>query len=183
MDEGPREGTSLEALAKLAPAFSRGRSVTAGNASQISDGAAAIVLAGKSTVARLGLNPIARTSGYAHAGVEPAWLVEGPVAATRALEAKTGLRLADFDLVETNEAFAAHAMAKLGAALQDRVNVKDEAMAQGRPLPMSRDGARILVTLLHVLVQRGSRHGLAALCHGGGGGVAQRTLSWCNSFL
>ena len=169
-DEGPREGTSLEALVNLAPAFSRGRSVTAGNASQISDGAAAIVLAGKSTVARLGLNPIARTSGCAHAGVEPAWLVEGPVAATQALEAKTGLRLADSDLVETNEAFAAHAMVEPGATLQDRVNVKDEAMARGRPLGASE--ARILVTLLHTLVQRGSRHDLAAICHSGGGGVA-----------
>ena len=154
-DEGPRAETSPEALAVLAPAFSQGRSVTAGNASQISDGAAAVILAGESTVARLGLSPIVKTSGYARAGVEPAWLFEGPVAATRAPEAKTGPRLADFDLVETNEAFATLA----NSAVLDH------------PLPMNRDGARILVTLLHARAQRGARHGLATICHGGGGGV------------
>lgn len=171
-DEGPRAGTSLEALSNLSPAFSQGRSVTAGNASQISDGAAAVVLAGTSTVERLGLNPIARISGYAHAGVNPAWLFEGPVAATHALEAKTGLKLEDFDLVETNEAFAAQALAN-GVALEydwDRVNVHGGAVALGHPLGAS--GARILVTLLHALMQKGGRRGLATICHGGGGGVA-----------
>ncbi|MQG76083.1 MAG: acetyl-CoA C-acetyltransferase [SAR202 cluster bacterium] len=171
-DEGPRAETSLEALSNLTPAFSQGRSVTAGNASQISDGAAAVILAGTSTVERLGLNPIAKISGYSHAGVDPAWLFEGPVAATRALEAKTGLKLADFDLVETNEAFAAQALAN-GVALEydwDRVNIHGGAVALGHPLGAS--GARILVTLLHALRQKGGRRGLATICHGGGGGVA-----------
>ena len=162
--EGPQAETSLEALSNLTPAFSQGRSVTAGNASQISDGAAAVVLAGTSTVERLGLNPIARISGYSHAGVDPAWLFEGPVAATRALEAKTGLKLA-----ETNEAFAAQALAN-GVALEydwDRVNVHGGAVALGQPFTMSRDGARILLTLLHALMQKGGRRGLATICHGG----------------
>ena len=171
-DEGPRSETSLEALGNLQPAFSQGKSVTAGNASQISDGAAAVVLAGASTVERLGLKPIARISGYSHAGVDPARLFEGPVAATRALEAKTGLKLADFDLVETNEAFAAQALAN-GVALEydwEKVNIHGGAVALGHPLGAS--GARILVTLLHALMQKGGRRGLATICHGGGGGVA-----------
>ncbi len=171
-DEGPRAETSLEALGNLRPAFSQGKSVTAGNASQISDGAAAVVLAGASTVERLGLNPVARISGYSHAGVDPAWLFEGPVAATLALEAKTGLKLEDFDLVETNEAFAAQALAN-GVALKydwNKVNIHGGAVALGHPLGAS--GARILVTLLHALKQKGGRRGLATICHGGGGGVA-----------
>ena len=171
-DEGPRTETSLEALGNLIPAFSQGRSVTAGNASQISDGAAAVILAGTSTVARLGLDPIARISGYAHAGVEPARLFEGPVAATHALEEKTGLKLADFDLIETNEAFAAQVLAN-GIALEydwDKVNIHGGAVALGHPLGAS--GARILVTLLHALIQKGGRRGMATICHGGGGGVA-----------
>jgi len=160
-DEGPRADTSPEALGVLAPAFSQGRSVTAGDASQISDGAAAVILAGESTVARLGLSPATKPSGYAHAGVEPAWPFEGPAAATRAWETKTGLRLADFDLVETNEAFAALALAN-GVAL---VSVHGKAVALGHPLEAS--GARTLTTLLHALVQRRGQRGLAMTRNGG----------------
>jgi acetyl-CoA C-acetyltransferase len=172
-DENPRQDTSLEALSRLKPAFQPdGGTVTAGNAPGITDGAAALVLASEEAVARDGLKPVARITGYAQADVAPEWLFEAPIDGVRRLLEKLDLRLDEFDLIEINEAFAAQVLAD-GNALGfdwDRVNVNGGAIALGHPIGAS--GARVLTTLLHELKRRGGRRGLATLCLGGGGAVA-----------
>jgi acetyl-CoA C-acetyltransferase len=171
-DELPRPDTSLERLAALRPAFAADGTVTPGNAPALSDGAAALVLASEEGVERHALRPLARVLTYASAGVEPRWLFDAPPLAVRKLVETSGLALDDFDLLEVNEAFAAQVLAN-GRELGwdwDRVNVHGGAIALGHPLGAT--GARILVTLLYALRERGGRRGLAALCHGGGGAVA-----------
>jgi acetyl-CoA C-acetyltransferase len=172
-DENPRSDTSLEALGRLRPAFQpEGGTVTAGNSPGITDGAAALVRASDEAMARDGLKPMARITGYAQADVAPEWLFEAPIEGVRRLLEKLDLRLDEFDLVEINEAFAAQVLAD-GNALGfdwDRVNVNGGAIALGHPIGAS--GARVLTTLLYELRRRGGRRGLATLCLGGGGAVA-----------
>ena len=181
-DESPRRDTTADALARLKPAFplpaagDRGDAevgtVTAGNAPGITDGAAATVLASERAVERLGLTPLARIVGYAQAEVAPKWLFMAPVQGVRRLEARTGLPIESFDLVEINEAFAAQVLADGRALGFDwaKVNVNGGAIALGHPIGAS--GARIVATLLHELRRREGRYGLATLCLGGGGSVA-----------
>ncbi len=172
-DEAPRADTSIEALAKLKPAFQpEGGTVTAGNAPGITDGAAALVLASDAAVDRDGSTPLARITGYAQADVAPEWLFEAPIQGVRRLLDKLDAKLDDFDLIEINEAFAAQVLAdgnELGFDW-DRVNVNGGAIALGHPIGAS--GARVLTTLLYALKHRGGRRGLATLCLGGGGAVA-----------
>ncbi|MDQ9128975.1 acetyl-CoA C-acetyltransferase [Serratia fonticola] len=171
-DEFPKAATTAEGLAKLRPAFSKDGSVTAGNASGINDGAAALVVMAESHARQLGLTPLARIRGYASGGVAPALMGMGPVPATLNALKKTGLTLADIDLIEANEAFAAQFLAvgkTLGFA-EERVNVNGGAIALGHPIGAS--GARILVTLLHALQARDKTLGLATLCIGGGQGTS-----------
>jgi acetyl-CoA C-acetyltransferase len=173
-DEGPRPDTSAEALAKLKPAFQTDGTgtVTAGNAPGITDGAAALVLASAEEAERQGLKPMARIIGYAQADVAPEWLFEAPIDGVQRLVDKVGIPLADFDLIEINEAFAAQVLAD-GNALGfdwDNVNVNGGAVALGHPIGAS--GARVLTTLLYALRHRGGKRGLATLCLGGGGAVA-----------
>ncbi len=171
-DEYPRFGTTLEALAKLRPAFDREGTVTAGNASGINDGAAALVVMSGREAERRGIEPLARIVSWAQAGVDPAIMGTGPIpAARRALE-KAGWSVEDLDLVEANEAFAAQAIAvnrELGWD-PEKVNVNGGAIALGHPIGAS--GARILTTLLHEMKRRSARRGLATLCIGGGMGIA-----------
>ncbi len=171
-DEGPRADTSIEVLAKLQPAFTPSGTVTAGNAPGFTDGAAAVVVAGDDQVSAHGLTPLARIVGYASAATDPLWLFEAPELALKKLLERTATRLADWDLLEINEAFAAQIVAN-GKALGwdwERVNVNGGAIALGHPLGAT--GARLVVTLLHALRARGQRRGIAGLCHGGGGAVA-----------
>ena len=171
-DESPRADTSIEALAKLTPAFTGNGLVTAGNAPGLTDGAAAVVVAGESAVTQHDLQPLARVVAHATAGTDPLWLFDAPVDAIRKLLAKTGTTLDDYDLIEVNEAFAAQILAN-GKVLGwdwDKVNVNGGAIALGHPVGAT--GARIVVTLLNALQQRGGKRGLAGLCHGGGGAVA-----------
>jgi acetyl-CoA C-acetyltransferase len=181
-DEGPRRDTSIEALARLRPAFElpaggdRGDAtegtVTAGNSPGITDGAAATVVASERIVERYGLTPLARIVGYAQAEVEPKWLFLAPVEGVRRLLDRIELPIEAFDLIEINEAFAAQTVAdgrELGFDW-DRVNVNGGAIALGHPIGAS--GARIVATLLHELRRREGRYGLATLCLGGGGSVA-----------
>ncbi len=171
-DECPRADTSLEALAALKPAFRAGGKVTAGNAPGLSDGAAALVLMSGAQARELGCRPMARITGYAQAAVEPKWLFIAPAYAIRNLLKRTGLSLADFDLLEVNEAFAAQVLAD-GRELGwdwERLNVRGGAVALGHPIGAS--GARVLVTLLYALRDLGKARGLAALCLGGGEAVA-----------
>ena len=171
-EEGIRADTTLESLAALRPAFTADGVLTAGNSSQLSDGAAALVLASEKAVKQYGLKPVARLLGGAYAGVESWRFVEGPVPAIRKLMAKLGTDVADFDLVENNEAFALNNVL-LRRALgipYDKINVYGGAIALGHPIGAS--GARIIVTLLNALQQEGKRRGIAALCHGVGGGTA-----------
>lgn len=172
VDESPRSDTSLEALAKLAPAFKPGGSVTAGNAPGLSDGAAALVVTEAGLARENGLQTLARIVGYASAGIEPKWIFAAPVLAVRKLLANTGQDINDFDLIEVNEAFSAQILAN-GKELKwdwEKVNVHGGGVALGHPIGAS--GARILVTLIHALEDRGLRKGMAALCLGGGGAVA-----------
>ena len=182
VDEGPRRDTSAELLARLPAVFplpdgedrgdaTRG-TVTAGNAPGITDGAAATVVASERAVEQYGLQPLARIVGYAQAETTPKWLFLAPIEGVRALERRTGLAPADYDLVEVNEAFAAQVLAdgrELGFDWA-KVNVNGGAIALGHPIGAS--GARIVATLLHELRRRGGRYGLATLCLGGGGSVA-----------
>ncbi|HDW3954484.1 TPA: acetyl-CoA C-acetyltransferase [Escherichia coli] len=172
-DEQPRSGTQLEKLAQLKPAFLPGAgSVTAGNASSINDGAAAVMLMRASKAAELGLPVLARVAGYAVSGVDPAFMGIGPVAATRECLKRCGWTLEDIDLIEANEAFAAQALA-VGDELNwdcDKVNVNGGAIALGHPIGAS--GCRILVTLIYEMARRNAQKGLATLCVGGGQGVA-----------
>jgi acetyl-CoA acyltransferase len=171
-DEGPRRDTSMEALAKLKPAFHVSGSVTAGNSSQTSDGAAAVLLMSESRARSLGLTPLGRWIGYATAGVAPERFGIGPVPAVRKLLGRLGLALADIDLVELNEAFAAQVLACLRDLDIDpaRLNVNGGAIALGHPLGCT--GARLTTTLLHEMGRRQSRLGLITLCVGGGMGAA-----------
>lgn len=171
-DEFPREGTTMEVLAKLRPAFKKGGTVTAGNASGLNDGAAALVLMTADKAKELGLKPMAKIVSYASAGVDPAIMGIGPIPASRKALAKTGLEVKDMDLVEANEAFAAQTV-EVGRELQldwDKTNVNGGAIALGHPIGAS--GARILVTLLYALKHRNKKLGLATLCIGGGMGTA-----------
>ncbi|MBA1275267.1 acetyl-CoA C-acetyltransferase [Stutzerimonas azotifigens] len=171
-DEQPRAGTTAEALAKLKPAFKKDGSVTAGNASSLNDGAAAVLLMSADKARSLGLPVLARIAAYANAGVDPAIMGIGPVSATRRCLEKAGWTLDQLDLIEANEAFAAQALS-VGQELgwdSERVNVNGGAIALGHPIGAS--GCRVLVTLLHELIRRDGRRGLATLCIGGGQGVA-----------
>jgi acetyl-CoA C-acetyltransferase len=171
-DEGPRADTTSEALARLQPAFTPSGTVTAGNAPGFTDGAAAVIVAGHETVQAHGLTPMARIVGYASAATDPLWLFEAPEMALRKLLERTATTIDDWDLLEINEAFAAQIVAN-GKAMHwdwERVNVNGGAIALGHPLGAT--GARLVVTLLHALQQRGKSRGIAGLCHGGGGAVA-----------
>jgi acetyl-CoA C-acetyltransferase len=171
-DEFPRFGTTMEALQKLRPAFQKDGTVTAGNASGINDGAAAVVLMTAAEAAKRGATPIARIVSWATAGVEPAVMGSGPIPASRKALQKAGWKIDDVDLVESNEAFAAQscAVAKDLGFDMSKVNVNGGAIALGHPIGAS--GARVLVTLLHEMVKRDAKRGLATLCIGGGMGVA-----------
>ena len=171
-DEHIRPETTLEALVKLAPAFAADGTVTAGNSSGINDGAAALVLAAADEVDRRGVVSLGRIAGWAHAGVDPEVMGLGPIPATRKLLARLGWQVADVDLWEVNEAFAAQSLAVIRDLGLDaaRVNVNGGAIALGHPIGAS--GARILVTLVHEMQRRNVRRGVATLCIGGGMGIA-----------
>ncbi|MBC3422835.1 MULTISPECIES: acetyl-CoA C-acetyltransferase [unclassified Pseudomonas] len=171
-DEQPRPGTSAESLGKLRAAFKKDGSVTAGNASSLNDGAAAVLLMSVDKAKALGLPVLARITGYASAGVDPAIMGIGPVSATQRCLQKAGWQLSDLDLIEANEAFAAQALAVGKELAWDaaKVNVNGGAIALGHPIGAS--GCRVLVTLLHEMIKRDAKKGLATLCIGGGQGVA-----------
>ena len=171
-DEFPRAGTTVDALAKLRPAFKKDGSVTAGNASGINDGAASLIVMSAEKAAALGLKPLARVLGYGSAGVDPAVMGLGPINATKKALKNSSLSLSDIELIEANEAFAAQSLgvAKELGFNMDIVNVNGGAIALGHPIGAS--GARILVTLLYEMAKRENRYGLATLCIGGGQGVS-----------
>jgi acetyl-CoA C-acetyltransferase len=171
-DEHPRDGATLDSLQKLAPVFRKSGTVHAGNSSGITDGAAAVVVLSEEKATGLGVEPMARIVGYASAGVDPAVMGIGPVPAVRKLLEKTGLRLEDIDLIELNEAFAAQVIAchrELGFD-PERLNVNGGAIALGHPIGAT--GARIVVTLVHEMVRRKAKRGIATLCISGGMGLA-----------
>ena len=171
-DEYPKHGTTLDAISKLRPAFDKEGTVTAGNASGINDGAAAVVLMKASEAAKLGKTPLARIVSWAQAGVDPKIMGTGPIPASRAALKKAGWNVGDLDLVEANEAFAAQACAvnkDLGWDT-NKVNVNGSAIAIGHPIGAS--GTRVLVTLLYEMQKRNAKKGLATLCIGGGMGIA-----------
>src|ERR671934_905906 len=171
-DEYPRHGATLDAMGKLRPAFEKDGSVTAGNASGINDGAAALVLMTAKQAAKEGKTPLARIVSWGRAGVDPKIMGTGPIPASRAALKKAGWNIADPDLIEANEAFAAQACAvnkDLGWDTS-KVNVNGGAIAIGHPVGAS--GARVLVTLLHEMQKRDAKKGLATLCIGGGMGIA-----------
>jgi acetyl-CoA C-acetyltransferase len=171
-DEYIRHEATLDAMAKLRPAFSKDGTVTAGNASGINDGAAALVLMTASEASKRGLKPLGRIAAFATAGVDPSIMGTGPIPSTRKVLKRAGWNVGDLDLVEANEAFAAQAIAvnkDLGWDTS-KVNVNGGAIALGHPIGAS--GARILTTLLHEMQKRDARKGLATLCIGGGMGVA-----------
>lgn len=171
-DEFPRAGVTAEKLAKLKPAFKKDGTVTAGNASGINDGAAALVLMSREKAKELGIKPMAVIRGNGTAGVDPKIMGIGPVPASKKALAKAGLSMNQMDLVEANEAFAAQSLA-VGRDLEiprEKLNVNGGAVALGHPIGAS--GARVLVTLIHEMKRRGSRYGLATLCIGGGQGIA-----------
>jgi len=172
VDEGPRRDTSAEALAKLKPAFHAKGSVTAGNSSQTSDGAAAVVVMSGDRVRELGAAPLARFVGFTTAGVEPEKFGIGPVPAVRKLLKQTGVRLEDIELVELNEAFAAQVLACLRELPidPDRLNVNGGAIALGHPLGCT--GAKLTATIVYEMRRRGARYGLVTMCVGGGMGAA-----------
>lgn len=170
-DEHPRFGTTIETLKKLKPAFKKGGTVTAGNASGINDGAAALVVMSKEKAEELGIKPLATIVTYATAGVDPEVMGTGPVPATRKALEKANMTIDDIDLVEANEAFASQSLAVIRELELDieKTNVNGGAIALGHPIGAS--GARILVTLLYEMEKRDSKTGLATLCIGGGQGV------------
>jgi acetyl-CoA C-acetyltransferase len=171
-DEYPKHGTTMESIGKLRAAFDKEGSVTAGNASGINDGAAAVVLMKASQAQKEGRPVLARIVSWAHAGVDPAIMGTGPIPASRTALAKAGWKADDLDLIEANEAFAAQACAVNKELGWDtgKVNVNGGAIAHGHPIGAS--GARVLVTLLHEMAKRNSKKGLATLCIGGGMGIA-----------
>ncbi|MDP3104517.1 MAG: acetyl-CoA C-acyltransferase [Candidatus Methanoperedens sp.] len=171
-DEYPRSGTTKETLGKLKPAFRKDGTVTAGNASGINDGAAAVLLMSREKAEEKGIEPLAVIKGYGLSGVAPELMGTGPITASKKALGKAGIKVNELDLIEANEAFAAQSIAvnrELGLDT-DRVNVNGGAIALGHPIGAS--GARILVTLLHELRRRKGEYGLATLCVGGGQGVA-----------
>ena len=171
-DEYPRHGTTLDAVAKLKPAFSKDGTVTAGNASGINDGAAALVLMSAAEAGKRGLKPLATIKAWATSGVDPSIMGSGPIPASRKALEKAGWKVGDLDLVEANEAFAAQAIAVNRDMGWDtgKVNVNGGAIAIGHPIGAS--GARVLTTLLHEMQKRDAKKGLATLCIGGGMGIA-----------
>ena len=171
-DEYPKFGTTAEKLAKLKPAFKKDGTVTAGNASGINDGAAAIILMSREKAEKLGLKPMATIKAYASAGVAPEIMGCGPIPSTKKALKKAGLEIKDLDLIEANEAFAAQALSVITdlGLNTDIVNVNGGAIALGHPIGAS--GARIFVTLLHEMEKREAKRGLATLCIGGGQGIA-----------
>lgn len=171
-DEYPRSGTTMESLALLRPAFKKDGIVTAGNSSGINDGAAALLLMEQGAAEKAGVRPLARVLGWGTAGVDPRIMGMGPVEAIRKAVAKAGIKLDEIDLVELNEAFAVQSLAVIRELRLDsrRVNVNGGAIALGHPVGAS--GARVLVTLLHEMERANLRRGLAALCIGGGQGIA-----------
>ena len=171
-DEYPRAGTTVETLAKLRPAFSKTGTVTAGNASGINDGASVVLLMSAAEAAKRGLTPLARIASWATAGVDPALMGSGPIPASRLALGKAGWMIDDLDLIEANEAFAAQACAVNKEMGWDpsKVNVNGGAIALGHPIGAS--GNRVLVTLLHEMMRRDAKKGLATLCIGGGMGIA-----------
>ncbi len=171
-DEYPKAGITAEKLGKLRPAFAKDGSVTAGNASGINDGAAVVILMSASEAKKRGLKPLASIKSWATAGVDPAIMGTGPIPSSRAALKKAGWSVDDLDLVESNEAFAAQALA-VNADMgwdTDMVNVNGGAIAIGHPIGAS--GTRIFVSLLHEMQRRDAKHGLATLCIGGGMGIA-----------
>ena len=182
-DEHPRAGTTIESLRKLPPVFKTSEGVgivTAGSSSGITDGGAAVVIAGADTARGAGLKPLARVVGWASAGVDPKRMGIGPVPAVRKLLAKTGLSMDDFDLVELNEAFAAQVLAVLKdlPIPMEKLNVNGGAIALGHPIGCT--GTRIIVTLLYEMLRRGAKRGLATLCVSGGMGMAMALESMPN---
>jgi acetyl-CoA C-acetyltransferase len=171
-DEAPRQDTSMEALAKLRPAFKEGGTVTAGNAPGVNDGAAALAVVSEARAKKAGLKPIAEVVAYASSGLEPKMVMMAPLEAVRMVFAKTGWKADDVDLFELNEAFAVQSVAlvKELAIKPERVNVNGGAVALGHPIGAS--GARVLTTLLYALMDRKAKKGIAALCLGGGNAVA-----------
>jgi acetyl-CoA acyltransferase len=171
-DEGPRRNTSLEAMAKLKPVFKKNGTVTAGNSSQMSDGAAAVLVMERERAESIGLKPLARFLGYAVAGVPPEIMGIGPVAAVPKVLSLAGLDLSDMDVIELNEAFAAQSLAvirELGLDI-DKVNVNGGAIALGHPLGCT--GAKLTVQIIHEMLRQGHRYGLVTMCIGGGMGAA-----------
>jgi acetyl-CoA C-acetyltransferase len=171
-DEFPRFGVTLDSVAKLRPAFAKDGTVTAGNASGINDGAGAVVLMTEKEAERRGIAPLARIVSWAHAGVDPALMGTGPIPASRKALERAGWSVGDLDLVEANEAFAAQACAVNKDLGWDtgKVNVNGGAIALGHPIGAS--GTRVFVTLLHEMIKRDAKKGLATLCIGGGMGIA-----------
>ncbi|EMP55228.1 acetyl-CoA acetyltransferase [Marinobacter santoriniensis NKSG1] len=171
-DEGPRDGVTGDGLAKLRPAFKKDGTVTAGNASSLNDGAAAVLVCSAEKARELGLTPLATIKAHANAGVDPTIMGTGPIPASQRCLARAGWTVDDLDLIEANEAFAAQAIS-VNRDLKwdtDKVNVNGGAIALGHPIGAS--GCRILVTLLHEMIRRDAHKGLATLCIGGGMGVA-----------
>jgi acetyl-CoA C-acetyltransferase len=171
-DEYVRHGVTYESISGLRPAFAKDGSVTAANASGLNDGAAAVVLMSAAEARKRGLKPMARIASWAHAGVEPEIMGTGPIPATRKALDKAGWKVADLDLIESNEAFAAQSLSVVRELGLDpaKVNVNGGAIAIGHPIGAS--GARILTTLVHEMQRQGAAKGLATLCVGGGMGVA-----------
>ncbi len=172
VDEGPRRDTSLEALASLRPVFRAGGTVTAGNSSQMSDGAAASVVMSENVMSDLGVDPLARVVGFAVAGVAPEMMGIGPVDAVQMVLRQTGLKLKDIGVIELNEAFAAQALAVIRELGLDEeiVNVNGGAIALGHPLGCT--GAKLTATLIHEMTRRQARYGICTMCIGGGMGAA-----------
>jgi acetyl-CoA acyltransferase len=171
-DEGPRRGTTLEAMAKLRPVFKQSGTVTAGNSSQMSDGAAALMVMERETAASLGLKPLVRFLGFAVGGVRPEVMGIGPVEAVPKVLKLTGLNLSDIDVIELNEAFAVQSLAvlrELGMDI-DKVNVNGGAIALGHPLGCT--GAKLTVQIIHEMLREGHRYGMVTMCIGGGMGAA-----------
>jgi acetyl-CoA C-acetyltransferase len=171
-DEHPRAGTTVEMLSKLRPAFKKDGTVTAGNASGINDGAAVLILAGEEFINKNSITPLAEFKGFASVGVDPAMMGIGPSAAISRIFKKTGTKLDDIEIFELNEEFAVQSIAVLNEAgiNPEKVNVNGGAIALGHPIGAS--GARILVTLLHIMRNRNLKKGLASLCVGGGIGMS-----------
>ncbi len=172
VDEGPREDTTVEKLAKLKPAFKKDGTVTAGNAPGVNDGGSAVVVMSRERAQKLGARPIARVTGYATGGLEPKWVMLAPIEAVKNLFKVTNYKMKDFDLIELNEAFSVQALATIRELGMDpeKVNVNGGAVALGHAIGST--GCRILVTLLYALKDRGLKKGLATLCLGGGNAVA-----------